>query len=31
VLRHRTVGELLGLLAEADAVQHEHGGSNSSG
>ena len=30
-LRHRTVGELLGLLAEADAAQHEHGGSNSSG
>ena len=30
-LRHRTVGELLGLLAAADAVQDEHSGSNSSG
>jgi DNA-binding transcriptional ArsR family regulator len=30
-LRHRTVGELLGLLAEADAVQHENSGSNFSG
>lgn len=30
-LRHRTVGELLGLLAEADAVQQERGGSTSSG
>ena len=30
-LRHRTVGELLGLLAEADAVTHKRGGSHSPG
>ena len=30
-LQHRTVGELLGLLAEADAVPHERVGSSSSG
>ena len=30
-LRHQTVGQLLGLLAQAETVRHEHGGSVSPG